>query len=198
MGAKPVATWQLAGPQALAFAFPTTRELLFSNRLLEICSDEEISAICAHELAHLSESKWALAGRLLGSLCLFPLIFLTPCTHYFGWMGLLIPYAGFCLIILFARRLSHRMEKRADQAAIGTQLNEGFYAWALEKLYRENQIPAVNVNDRQTHPHLYDRMLAAGITPDYPRPAKPGRMTGVGWLYLIAFGVMIAIAVVRS
>jgi len=26
---------------------------------------------------------------------------------------------------------------------------------------------------RQTHPHLYDRLLSAGIQPDFPRPAPP-------------------------
>ena len=54
------------------------------------------------------------------------------------------------------------MEKRADQLALNEQVQEGVYARALEKLYRENKIPAVNVNDKQTHPHLYDRMVAAG------------------------------------
>ena len=31
----------------------------------------------------------------------------------------------------------------------------------------------VNPSKRQTHPHLYDRLLAAGVEPDYPRPAAP-------------------------
>jgi hypothetical protein len=87
------------------------------------------------------------------------------------------------------------MEKRADQIAADKQLQEGVYARALEKLYRENQIPAVNVNDRQTHPHLYDRMLAAGITPDYPRPAKPQRFTVMGWALLIIFGIFIGLTI---
>ncbi|MBL9172320.1 MAG: hypothetical protein JNL10_02195 [Verrucomicrobiales bacterium] len=42
----------------------------------------------------------------------------------------------------------------------------------------------MNVNDHQTHPHLYDRMLAAGVTPDYPRPEKPSRLTLPGWICL--------------
>jgi Zn-dependent protease with chaperone function len=47
------ATWQFDGVMANAFAFPVTRELAFSDRLLNICNDEEISAVCAHEMAHL-------------------------------------------------------------------------------------------------------------------------------------------------
>lgn len=193
MGVNPGLIWQMAGPHVAAFAFPTTRELIFSDRLLEICSDEEISAICCHELAHLSESKTVLAGRLLGSLALFPLIFLTPCTHYFGGAGLIIPYLAVFLISRFSRSLSQRMEKRADQIAADKQFHEGVYARALEKLYRENQIPAVNVNNRQTHPHLYDRMVAAGITPDYPRPARPRYLTLAGWLFWLIFAALIGV-----
>ena len=192
------ATWQLGGPLANAFAFPTTHELVFSNRLLEICTDEEISAICAHELAHLKESKAVLAGRLLGSLMLFPLIFINPSINHFGTTGTFLPYLGMFIIAKSTKWLSHRMEKRADQIALTEQTNEGIYASALEKLYRESQIPAVNVNNRQTHPHLYDRMLAAGITPDYPRPTKPRRLTLFGWLYAILFGAVFALAASRS
>ena len=187
MGISPKATWQLSGPYAAAFAFPTTRELVFSDRLLEVCTDEEVFSVCCHELAHLSESKAVLAGRLLGSLAIFPLIFIVPCIHYFDWPGMIIPYLALFIISRFARWLSQRMEKRADQMAMDRQANEGVYARALEKLYRESQIPAVNVNSRQTHPHLYDRMLAAGISPDYPRPSKPKRLTLFGWLYAFFF-----------
>ena len=102
------------------------------------------------------------------------------------------------VIAQFARWLSQRMERRADQLALTEQANEGVYACALEKLYQENQMPAVNVNNKQTHPHLYDRMLAAGITPDYPRPTKPKRLTWFGWLYALLFGLLIGLAVSKG
>ncbi len=191
------ATWQLAGTLVNAFALPTTHELVFSNRLLEICTDEEISAICAHELAHLKESKVVLAGRLFGSLMLFPLIFINPSIHQFGTIGIFLPYLGMFIIAKSTKWLLHRMEQRADQIALTEQTNEGIYASALEKLYRESQIPAVNVNNRQTHPHLYDRMLAAGITPDYPRPTKPRRLTLFGWLFAFSVGAVFVLAASR-
>jgi Zn-dependent protease with chaperone function len=176
--------WQMEGVLANAVAFPTTRELVFTKRLLKICSEEEVTAICAHELAHLKEGKWVLIGRLVGSLAVFPLIFINPCTHSFGLPGLLLPYLGMFSIVRFSRWLSRRMEKRADTLALSEQAGEGVYARALEKLYRENQMPAVNRNDKQTHPHLFDRMVAAGITPDFPRPKKPNRMSAIGWIYV--------------
>jgi len=192
------ATWQLGGVLANAMAFPVTREMVFSGRLLDICTDDEIAAIGAHELAHLKESKTTLAGRLLGSLSLFPLIFIAPAIHQFGLLGVFLPYLGMFFIARFARRLSQRMEKRADELAVTEQTSEGVYARALEKLYRENHIPAVNVNDKQTHPHLYDRMVAAGITPDYPRPAKPQRLTLFGWLYAFLFGLLLVLVIARG
>lgn len=194
MDVKVRATWQLGGSIANAFAFPTTRELVFSDRLLEICNIEEVSAICAHELGHLKETKTILAGRLFGSLAIFPLIFIAPLVEHFGIAGFFIPYVLMFLMLRFTKWLSQRMEKRADQLALKEQINEGIYARALEKLYRENQSPAVNVNNRQTHPHLYDRMLAAGITPDFPRPARPKRLTLIGWAFIFAFCLFMALA----
>jgi Zn-dependent protease with chaperone function len=193
-GVKVRATWEMGGCVANAFAFPTTRELVFSRRMLEVCSDDEVSAICAHELGHLQESKWILAARLAGSFAMFPLIFINPAVHAWGLLGWFIPYAIMLVVLRCSRLLSQRMEKRADEVALQDQANEGVYARALEKLYRENQSPAVGSNNRQTHPHLYDRMVAAGITPDFPRPGRPRRFTIVGWGFIVAGGVLLGLA----
>lgn len=191
MNIKVRGTWQVGGLIANALAIPTTRELVFTNRLLEICTDEEVASICVHELAHLTESKMVLFGRLLASLAFFPFIFFTPLMHQFEWFGLTIPYLWMFLTIMLARRLSRRMEKRADQMAANEQTNTRVYAGALEKLYRENQSPAVMPGNRQAHPHLYDRMLAAGMTPDFPRPPRAKRLTLLGWCYLLLSGFFI-------
>lgn len=184
------ATWELKGTVANAFAFPIRHELMFTRRVLEVCNDDEVSAICAHELGHLKERRNVLVGRLAGSLSLFPLIFIKPAWAYFGALGLLVPYAGFFLIFHLSRQLSRRMEKRADQLAQKEEVNQGVYARALEKLYRENLSPAINATKRYTHPDLYDRMEAAGITPDFPRPPRPKRFTIIGWILFIAFVVL--------
>ena len=41
-----------------------------------------------------------------------------------------------------------------------------------------------------------DRMLAAGITPDYPRPSKPTRLTFMGWLFWLSFGFLTALGTI--
>lgn len=189
------ATWEINVVMANALALPFTGEMIFLRRTLEICTDEEIAAICAHELAHLTEPKRVLAGRMFGTMALVPFIFVKPCEATFGLIGLMIPLVFIVLMIRFNKWLSQRMEKRADNLAAKQQLNEGVYARALEKLYRANQSPAVNASDRQTHPHLYDRMLAAGITPDFPRPARPKRWTVAGWTLLIGWAMTMAVSI---
>lgn len=188
------ATWELKGPMAVAVALPFTRELLFSRTLLEACPPEGITTICAHELAHLSESRNVRMGRLLGSLALFPFIFVRPLFHQFVLMGPIAAAAASILISVFSTRLARRMEQRADQQAATNEPDDGVYARALETVYRVNLYPAVTPNDRQTHPHLYDRMLAAGVTPDYPRPQKPSSLTMAGW---ISFGFLAISFVLR-
>lgn len=196
-GIRPRRVWAMTGPLALASAYPVTRELVFSDRLAEICSDEEVESVCAHEMAHLGESRATLAGRVLGSLALFPILFLNPALARYSFGAFLLPLLSLG-VFLFSRRLSRRMEVRADSSAAASQSAEGVYARALEKIYRENQLPAVNVNSRQTHPHLYDRMQAAGITPDFPRPARPRKMTWIGRLYLVIFFTLLIMTIARG
>jgi Zn-dependent protease with chaperone function len=196
MGVRAPATWLLDVPLAQAFAMPITGDLMFSSRLLEIESDEEISAICAHEVAHLMESKVVLAGRIAGSLTLFPIIFLRPAAN-FGPSALSGILGWVCLSAILTQKLSRRMEKRADKIAAENQAQDGIYAHALEKLYCDSLIPAVSSSNRKAHPHLYDRMLAAGIQPDYPRPAKPEIMGWSGLLICIALGILIGIALAK-
>jgi len=197
LGVNVRATWQLRGPLANAFASPLTRELAVSDRLLEICNDDEVAAICAHELAHITESKAVLAGRLLSSLRFFPLIFVFPAMASWNFGGLALLLFATSLLDRFARALSQRMERRADAVASTEQTDEGVFARALEKVYRESQIPAVNVGNNESHPHLYDRMVSAGITPDYLRPMKPRRLTLAGWFYSALLTVLTVIAVAR-
>jgi Zn-dependent protease with chaperone function len=189
---------QLRGTAANAFAIVTQQRLIFTDRLVEVCDDNELSAVCAHELGHLSESKTVLAGRLIASLSWFPLIFIAPCVQAFGLQGMIGPYLGTFLLGRFGRSLSLKMEKRADHLATADQSQERVYAGALEKLYRFNQTPAVNYGNRRTHPHLYDRLVSAGVTPDFPRPEPPQYYTWPGYLCAIAavaLGVIAAIQI---
>ena len=51
------------------------RKLLFTERLLELLSDDEVAAVCAHELAHLTESKADRYSRSVQILAFLPWIY---------------------------------------------------------------------------------------------------------------------------
>lgn len=192
------ATWEMVSTTANAFAFVTTRELAFSGQLVDACPDDELQAICAHELGHLTESRWTLAGRILGALLLFPLIFARPAYELgreAGWAAL-----GFLVLGIWYGhlRLAQTMEKRADRVARESVEEAASYARALERIHRINLVPAVlKKNAGQIHPDLYDRMLAAGLTPEFARPAPPSNHGWTGIL-MTAFTMLMALGLFMS
>jgi Zn-dependent protease with chaperone function len=193
--------WILRTFLCYAAAFVTTKDLVFSERLVELLSDEEIAAVCAHELAHLNEPRSVLVRRIIATFTLYPLIFvklLTGSSDSSMFAALLCFAAWAVVMIKLARRLSRKMEVRADQTATEKTANPAVYARALERLYEDNQMPAVMRSNRLMHPHLYDRMLAAGVTPDYPRPKRPrfwawnGLLATIVWVVIMVWQLSVA------
>ncbi|MEI9950222.1 MAG: hypothetical protein WDO74_14905 [Pseudomonadota bacterium] len=100
----------------------------------------------------------------------------------------------FILCAFAYRSLSRRLEQRADSAASQNGQDEGEYALALERLYELNLIPAVTYV-RQTHPHLYDRLIASGSTPTFPRPRPPPLWPGLlSILFVLLCSVSLGVA----
>ena len=89
------------------------------------------------------------------------------------------------------------MEKRADLTAKSNQLEAGTYARALLRLHEDNLIPAVLRRGQATHPHLYDRLLATGTTPDFPRPAAAHSMSWNGVVFAFLLGGLMTALVER-
>jgi Zn-dependent protease with chaperone function len=50
---------------ANALAMPRRATVLFTQRLLDLLTDEELATVCAHELAHLTESRMARYARTM-------------------------------------------------------------------------------------------------------------------------------------
>jgi hypothetical protein len=71
-------------------------------------------------------------------------------------------------------RFTHHFEQRADRAESDAIADATAYAKSLTTLHQANLTPAV-MPGKQTHPHLYDRLLAGGVQPDFPRPRPPSR-----------------------
>jgi Zn-dependent protease with chaperone function len=188
----------MRSPMAQAFALPSSRQLLFTQRLLELLSDAEIAAICAHEMAHLTESKMARYSRSIRMLTFMPWIFFNPLMHNIG----LIAFYGLLFITIgvprIYRRISRKLESRADQMAKANEGDAGTYARALTRLYEDNFLPAVTAKNRATHPHLYDRIEAAGVVPDFPRPMAASSMTWHGMIFAGLAGMLFAVFAIRA
>jgi Zn-dependent protease with chaperone function len=177
MGIGVRAVYVIPAPVANAFALPLLRCLAFTSQALEILSDKEVSAIAAHELAHLSESRLAKMSRLVVLLACLPLVVIVPLVHSFRewWWPVAGILLGLILTVRFVLRLSRRLERRADSLAVEQQHDPKIFANALSKLYEANLAPVVEPGKGLLHPHLYDRLVAAGSPPEYARPRPPSQ-----------------------
>ncbi|HYF34998.1 MAG TPA: M56 family metallopeptidase [Prosthecobacter sp.] len=182
-GVKPKHVWLGVTPVANAAALVHVNGVVVTSRLMEILNDAELRAVLFHEMAHLRENLGVRLARLAGALCWMALVFFKPVLYQYGLLGVAGLMGGTLAVMRLSQNLARRLENRADEAAMIGAEDSADYARALEKLYEANQMPAV-MRGRMVHPHLYDRMVAAGVTPDYPRPEPPGTMAWPGWAVL--------------
>ena len=156
---------------ANAFALPLAGRLVFTTRLLGILDDAELESIARHEIGHLKEPARVKAARFAPMLALSFLVFAPA----FAARGETAVAALFVIAPLFViaaiARLAQRWEQAADRHATSGH-DSPVYAGALERIYEDNLAPAV-LGASKTHPDLYARMVAAGITPSFQKPAPP-------------------------
>jgi Zn-dependent protease with chaperone function len=165
--------WVVDWPCVNALALPWSRQLVYTKQLLARLDRDEIASFTAHELGHLSEPMSVKLVRSVGVFALLPIGFAGPVVGRYGLVGLAAVMVAAYAVLIAVVQVARRMEHRADRVAHTHDPNEGTYARALEKAYRANGAPAVMPQKRPVHPHLYDRLTAAGVLPDYPRPAPP-------------------------
>jgi Zn-dependent protease with chaperone function len=183
---------------AQAFAFPNRRKLLFTERILELLSDEELSTVCSHELGHLTESRGVRYARSARTLGFLPWLFFNPLVHTMGPAAIFCLYPLTILVPYLSRRVGLKMEARADQIAKANEGDPGTYARALSRIYEDNLMPAVIARKRRTHPDLYDRIVAAGVTPDFPKPVPAASMGAHGAVFSGLMGILFAVFLVRQ
>lgn len=182
VGVRARRVWIVRWPMVNALAFPRSGDLAFTEDAVAQLSDAELEAITAHELGHLGEPPSVVLVRSLGIVALFPIALIRPVAEVAGddplfrlgaiWLLVLVSL----VISRIVQRVARRMEERADAVAHEHEDDPGAYARALERIYQLNLAPAVARAKRPVHPHLYDRLVSAGVTPDYPRPAPPPRL----------------------
>ncbi len=174
LGAAAPLVFVVEFPWANAFAFPLAGCMLFTTRAADALTDGELSAIAGHELGHLGEPKVAGVARMAPGIAFTAIPAIIPIQSTWGVPGLSIALLLVLLTILLARRLARRLELKADQSAKSVEPSGGEYARGLEHLYRMNLVPVV-LAGKQVHAHLYDRLVNAGMQPDYARPKPPSR-----------------------
>jgi Zn-dependent protease with chaperone function len=195
VGVRPRASLELDSPNANALALPLRRELVFTVSLLAALDDDELAAVAAHELGHLDEPWGVFLTRQVVPYLIVGAIAGIPLGGSFGPIAGLAPsllmLAGFAIL----RRVGRRMEERSDRVAREHEgADAGTYARALEKMYEANLMPVVMRSKWMIHPHLYDRMVAAGVTPCYPRPDPPPKDSLAGIpLFILLTGCFAAL-----
>ncbi len=187
----------MRGFVAQAYAMPGSRRLLFTDRLLELLSDEEIAAVTAHELGHLTEPWSTYSQRYVIWLMFLPWLFFKPLIHSVGEAGFFMLLLSTVLVPIAYRALARKMELRADRIASSNEPETGVYARALLRLYEDGLLPAVNAKDNATHPSLYDRLIAAGMNPDFPRPKPPSPISWNGMIFSGVLGLLAMILIIR-
>jgi hypothetical protein len=159
-----------------------------------VLTDEELESVCAHEAGHLTESKWVYCGRMVAIAALASLTLAVPVLYRFGLVGLLALVLATLAILMVPLGVARRMERRADAVATKQTADPVAYARALEKVYQLNGIPATKPKrSGQPHPDLYDRMLAAGVTPSFERPRPARKFSWTTPVLIGAFGLLVAI-----
>jgi Zn-dependent protease with chaperone function len=198
-GARLRGVWLARVGFANAFALPMAGQIVVTEPATEIFDDNELMAVCAHELGHVSEGPRAGLSRLLILLAVLLLAAVRPVWGSFGGTAAVLLFVLVFAGLRLWPAIGRRFERRSDEAAHHHEVEPGTYARALEKLYAHELMPAVGYGKGGSHPHLYDRMLAAGVTPAYPRPAPPTRWLGAGaflGVYLLLAPIAAAVGVV--
>jgi Zn-dependent protease with chaperone function len=204
VGIWPKASYLIRWKAVNALAFPVIGRIAISDTAAKHLAEDELIAICVHELGHLNESRRIKTLRIVASFLWLPVICTKPLLGTYGLPGIAVLALGILFGHRAVRRLSRAMEERADAIGHAHEGESGTYARALEHIYQLNLIPAVMPQKRAMHPHLYDRLLAAGIVPAYPRPNPPSRwrasiavlaMLGCAVVYLVISSVILAMIV---
>jgi Zn-dependent protease with chaperone function len=182
--------WSIEVPMANAFAFPLIGQVGVTQRAFELLDAGELAAVLRHEAAHLAESKWLKVGRVAFAALFQAWAYVRVIGANYGVGASWAVPLTLLPAILLLRRRQHHEEIRADDAAIGAGSDASVYARALEKLHESSLAPAV-MGRRMPHRDLHDRMVAAGVTPGWPKPEGVPRIP----IYLSTPLVLIGLAI---
>jgi len=164
-----IKVFELHWAQVNAVALILYRAVAFSKAMVQVMNPDELRAVAAHELAHLLEPRWVRAVRVAHTFAYLPAALLI---NYGGNAGPVSAVLWICAVFFGYVQFSRAMERRADRVEHQAIADDQAYMRSMIKLHESNLVPAV-MSRVETHPHLYDRLLSAGIHPEFPRPKAP-------------------------
>ena len=180
-----------------AVALPIRNIVIFTQRMVDVLDDDELEAIALHEIAHLNERRSVSRIRTLGILGYLPILAIKP---LFG-AGIIAVVLALLLVVAiarFVRRVSAVEETRADHVAVDSSHESHPLGTGLLKAHKAALIPSIVKGD--THGPLHERLMRAGIEPDFepvePKPRLGSLLVAVafffGLLVVVLIGVEIA------
>jgi hypothetical protein len=195
VGVRAARVFELRWPRVTVDAFVFSRYLVVTDAAAELLNDDELFALSLRELTFFQQ-RW-LAGfiRVADSVVIY---FMLVCiaigstiNQHAALIGALVGFVSAYTI----RPFTHRAQLKADALAANVAIDPQASLRALEREYELNLRPVVAVSNRARDAHLYDRMVAAGLVPAYPRPLPPSRMrTIVGVLAAGVTYVVLSVA----
>jgi hypothetical protein len=193
VGVRSAAVYELVWMRVTVDSFVFSRFLIVSSAAAELLTDEELFALSVREMTFFQQ-PWLTGGLKVfySSLIYFMLACVAIGTRVGGNAMLYGCIVGFVCSYL-TRPFTRRLQLKADQLAARSVIDPASALKALERQYELNLKNVVAVTGGHREPHLYDRMVAAGIVPAYPRPLPPS----VGKIVL-AIAAALATCVVLS
>lgn len=191
-GHQPKQVYLIDTRWANAYAYPLQNELMFSSKALQVLDDDELEAVASHEIGHLKEGGTRLPIMFANYALYGVLGAWHPIVNHWGAPGMATAIVIALALQRIALPFSRERESDADAHATHHAHDETVHARALENLYRCNLTPVVMANRRTSHPDLYDRMEAAGLKPNYKRPAPPRMEMGKQVQFVFALALLVA------
>ena len=166
------------GAVANALALPSLRgnAVVFTNTLLERLTEDEVAAICAHELAHFEYFTRDRLTRIraINALLIAVAVLVAPLTRLSGETDSSLPWLAWFAVLMMSLVLrakdKQRQETICDQRAVALTGDPEPLVSALTKIYAFARMPRRLENRREqasTHPSLARRIRdirrAAGV-----------------------------------
>ncbi len=162
-------------PSANAFALASPRRLVVTRALLEALPEAALDPALEHELERLAEPRVRRVLGLSSSLLLTLLVFTRPTLALLGPGPAAALVASVFVLASSLRGIARLVGARAVARERARAPYEPGYARVVARIHELEGIPLVLGRGLVGGASAYDRIVASGVDPGFPRPAAPPR-----------------------